>query len=218
MQKIFTLLLMIIWGNSIIIAQTPYKSEKIITDYINGKTYIEQDYISSEINNNYIKNLNNSDEATLVWEAEAPYAICKSVGISDETYQSFVGWRVNDEAWSLYNETSSTPEWTFDINGAEYLPQDITSDGSYMVGANGNTIYGFIPSSNIPDWTFNISNFADDIFNIVLSNDGETVYFVSGDDYDYSFITSVDISTSTENWSFALPEGGYMVSLVLSAN
>ncbi|MCK4662483.1 MAG: carboxypeptidase-like regulatory domain-containing protein, partial [Bacteroidales bacterium] len=154
----------------------------------------------------------------LIWEAEAEWAICKSVGISDETYHSFIGWHTNDEAWAYFGETNNTPLWIYDINGAEELPHDITSDGTYMVGGTGNTVYGFTPSSGTPDWTYIISNSGDDIFNIVISDDGETIYYVSGDDYDYSYITSVDISTSTENWNFSLPDGGYAVKLVISAN
>ena len=218
MKNIVTLILLMILVQSLITAQIPHQSEKIITDYINGKTYTERENIVSEISDNHVQFENTDLETSLIWEAEANWAICKSVGISDETYNSFIGWHTNDQAWEYFGETNNIPLWTYDIDGAEELPHDITSDGTYMVGGTGNTVYGFITSSGIPDWTYTISNTSDNIYNIVISDDGETVYYVSGDDYDYSYITSVDISASTENWSFSLSEGGYGVNLVLSAN
>ncbi len=218
MKNIITLLLIMILAQSLITAQIPVQSEKIVTDFINGEKNIVKGFVIPEINNDSFKVVNTNSKSGLIWEAEAEWAICKSVGISDETYHSYIGWHTNDEAWAFFGETNNIPVWTYDINGAEELPHDITSDGTYMVGATGNTVYGFISASGTPDWIYTISNSGDDIFNIVISGDGETVYYVSGDDYDYSYITSVDISTSVVNWNFSLPEGGYGVQLVLSAN
>ncbi|MCD4818287.1 MAG: carboxypeptidase regulatory-like domain-containing protein [Candidatus Cloacimonetes bacterium] len=193
-------------------------SEKTIFDLANRKEIVVTEEVSSEIINEQIKTTNSGLRTGLIWEASAEWAICKSVGISDETYHPFIGWHTNDEAWSYFGETNNIPLWEYDIYGAEYLPHDIISDGTYMVGGNGDTIYGFSASSGIPDWTYSIDNPNDDIFQIVISNDGSTIYFVSGDDYDYSFITSVDLTTSIENWSYSLPSGGYSANLVLSGN
>jgi Carboxypeptidase regulatory-like domain/CHU_C Type IX secretion signal domain len=194
------------------------QSEITIIDLANNQEIIVTEEASSEIIDQQIQINNTGSRTGLIWEASAEWAICKSVGISDETYHSFIGWHTNDEVWSYFGETNNIPIWEYDIYGAEYLPHDISSDGTYMVGGRGDTIYGFAASSGVPDWTYTISNPNDDIFQIVISNDCSTIYYVSGDDYDYSFITSVDIITSTENWNYSLPEGGYCARLVLSEN
>ena len=218
MKNLISLIIVMSLIQNIITAQNPIQSEKIVSYPINGKQYIISEYVTAGIINDHIKVENKSSKSALIWEAEAEWAICKSVNISDETYHSFIGWQINDEAWAYFNGTGNTPVWAYDIDGAEELPQDLTSDGTYMVGATGNTVYGFNPSSGTPDWEYTISNSGDIIYNIVISDDGETVYFVSGDDYTYSYITSVDILSSEENWNFSIPDGGYAVKLVLSAN
>ena len=194
------------------------QSEMTIIDLANSKEIVVTEEVSSDIIDEHINIINTCSRTELIWEATAEWAICKSVGISDDTYCPFIGWHSNDEAWAYFGETNNIPIWEYNINGAEYLPHDITSDGTYMVGGTGNTIFGFTASSNIPDWSYSISNPDDEIFQIVISNDCTTVYFVSGDDYDYSFITSVDINTSTENWSYSLPLGGNSANLILSNN
>jgi hypothetical protein len=194
------------------------QSEMTIIDLAKSKEIVVTEEVSSEIINEPIKLTNINSRTELIWEATAAWAICKSVGISDETYCPFIGWHSNDEAYAYFGETNNIPIWEYDITGAEYLAHDITSDGTCMVGTAGNTIYGFSTSSGIPDWSYPISNPDDDIFQIAISNDSSTIYFVSGDDYDYSFITSVDINSFTENWSYSLPLGGYCANLILSDN
>ncbi|MCK4695634.1 MAG: carboxypeptidase regulatory-like domain-containing protein, partial [Candidatus Cloacimonetes bacterium] len=216
MKKIFIIIIVFMIYN--LINLSAIQSEMTLIDLINSKEIIVTEEVSSEIINEPINLTNQNSRTELIWEATAEWAICKSVGISDDTYCPFIGWHSNDEAWAYFGETNNIPIWEYNINGAEYLPHDITSDGTYMVGGTGNTIFGFTASSNIPDWSYSISNPDDEIFQIVISNDCTTVYFVSGDDYDYSFITSVDINTSTENWSYSLPLGGNSANLILSNN
>ena len=216
MKKIFIFVIIIMIYNFINLLAI--QSEMTIIDLAKSKEIIVTEEVSSEIINEQIKLTNTNFRTGLIWEATADWAICKSVGISDETYCPFIGWHSNDEAWAYFGGTNNIPIWEYDITGAEYLAHDITSDGTYMVGGIGNTIFGFNTSSCIPDWSYPISNPDDDIFQIVISNDSSTIYYVSGDDYDYSFITSVDIDSSTENWSYSLPSGGYNAHLVLSEN
>ena len=150
-------------------------SEKTIFDLANRKEIAVTEEVSAEIVDKQIHINNTGSRTGLIWEASAEWAICKSVGISDETYRPFIGWHTNDEAWSYFGETNNIPIWEYDIYGAEYLPHDISSDGTYMVGGTGNTIYGFAASSGIPDWTYTISNPNDDVFKIIISSDCSTI-------------------------------------------
>jgi hypothetical protein len=154
----------------------------------------------------------------LIWEASAAWAICKSVGISDATYHSFIGWHTNDQAWAFFNDTVNVPVWEYDLGNVEDLPHDITSDGTLMAGGTGNAIYGFDPSSNVPDWVYPISIPSDEVYELLLSDDAETLYYVSGDAYDHLNITSLSLTTFEENWSYVLPEHGAAWRSALSGN
>ena len=155
-------------------------------------------------------------KSELLWEASEDWAICKAVNISDANHHSFVGWYVNDEAWAYFGETN-IPIWVYDIVDIDYPSQDMTSDGMYMVGAAGNTIYEFEPSSGNPVWSYSIA-VSETIYNIVISDNGNTIFYVSGDAFDHMNITSLDIATSSENWSYELPESGYVWGFTLSKN
>ncbi|MCK4358977.1 MAG: T9SS type A sorting domain-containing protein, partial [Candidatus Cloacimonetes bacterium] len=155
-------------------------------------------------------------KSELLWEASEGWAICKAVNISDANHHSFVGWYVNYEAWAYFGETN-IPIWVYDIVDIDYPSQDMTSDGMYMVGAAGNTIYEFEPSSGNPVWSYSIA-VSETIYNIVISDNGNTIFYVSGDAFDHMNITSLDIATSSENWSYELPESGYVWGFTLSKN
>jgi hypothetical protein len=153
---------------------------------------------------------------TLIWETGKEWAICKAVNISDVTYNSFVGWATNDMAWEYYTDTNQ-PVWRHEIVSKDYHPQDMTSDGAHLIGADGNTIYEFEPASVDPVRSYSAAG-GEDVYNIMISDDGGTIYYVSGVIYDHMRITSLDQATSSENWSHELSEGGYAVGVVSKNN
>ncbi len=217
MKKFVILTIVIIWAQSLIIAQNPIQSEKIVKDFINGKKITLREYITSspEIISKRPSVANTNSSVELVWEATEDAAIFVEVVISDETYHCLVSRELNNHGWGYYNETSSTPVWEYFTGDFIRIPCDMTSDGTYMAGGAGNTIYGFTPSSGTPDATYSLANPDDEIFDLAISEDGNTVYFSSGSP---CYISSVNIETLTENWSYALPSSGWTQAMTLSAN
>ena len=189
-----------------------------VVDTRTGKVITVIEEVSPDSATDLLRFARDKAKTGLIWETGAEWAICKSVGISDATYHSFIGWHTNDQAWAFFNDTVNVPVWEYGLGNVDDLPQDITSDGTCMAGGTGNTLYGFDPSSGTPDWVYPINIPSDEVYDLLLSDDAETIYYVSGDAFDHMNITSVNLTTFTENWSHALPENGYVWGSVLSGN
>ena len=189
-----------------------------LTDAETGRVITVNGEVSPESGIDLLPLTYDRSRAGLIWEASAGWAICRSVGISDTTYHSFIGWGTNDQAWAFFDDTVNVPVWEYGLGDVDELPHDITSDGTRLAGGTGNTIYGFGPSSSIPDWVYPIRVPTDEVYDLLLSDDGETIYYVSGDAFDHMDITSVSLTTFNENWSHALPENGYVWGSALSGN
>ena len=198
------------------------QSEMTLIDEKTGREFTVTEEISPGSSTDFLWFTHHKVEGGLIWEASASWAICKSVGISDSTYHSFIGWHTNDQAWAFFNDIVHVPIWEYDLGNPDYLPQAITPDGATLVGGMGNTIYGFGPSSNIPLWLYSISMPSDEVYELLLSHNAEVIYFVSGDAYDHLNITSISPEPFgggfEENWSYALPENGAGWSSALSGN
>jgi hypothetical protein len=189
-----------------------------LTDAETGRVITVNEKVSPESAIDLLPLTHDNSRAGLIWEANAGWAICKSVGISDTTHHSFIGWHTNDQAWAFFDDTVNVPVWEYGLGDVDDLPHDITSDGICLAGGRGNTIYGFSPSSSAPDWVYPIGVPADEVYDLLLSDDAETIYYVSGDAFDHMNITSLNLTTFNENWSHALPENGYVWGSALSAN
>jgi hypothetical protein len=194
------------------------RSEMTLTDAETGSVITVTEKVSPESATDLLSLTHGGSRAGLIWEASAGGAICESVGISDTTYHSFIGWHLNDQAWAFFDDTVNVPVWEYGLGDVDDLPHDITSDGTCMAGGAGNTLYGFGPSSSVPDWVYPIGVPTDEVYNLLLSDDAQTIYYASGDVYNHMNITSVDLTTFTENWSYALPEGGRVWGAALSRN
>ncbi|NOR88173.1 MAG: hypothetical protein GQ527_11240, partial [Bacteroidales bacterium] len=139
MKNIFTIILVMIWLPNIMLAQTTITSEKTITDIANGEINILTASVSSKIAKPISYKKSNL-ETGLIWQADAEWAVCNSVGISDITYQTFNGWHYNYRRVSYFGETS-IPEWEFSLDASEYVHHDINSAGDFLVCAEGQMIH-----------------------------------------------------------------------------
>ena len=207
-------LLVLIWS----VPSLAVRSEMTSTDAETGRVITVSKEISPESATDLLPLTHDRSRAGLIWEAGAGAAICKSVGISDATHHSFIGWGLNDEAWAFFDDTVNVPVWEYGLGNVDDLPHDITSDGTCLAGGAGNTLYGFGPSSSAPDWVYPILVPSDEVYNLLLSDDAETIYYVSGDVFDHMSIASVSLTTFDENWSHALPENGRVWGCALSGN
>ena len=214
MKKPIILILVMILMQNLIIAQILLKSEKIVTDIVNGEINVVTEYVSSGIINNHVKYVNTDLETGLIWQADAEWAVCNSVGISDETYQSFIGWHYNSPRVAYFGETDN-PEWEFSLGASDYVFHDINPEGDFLICSNGNQILQLETATGIPVWTHTND---EAVFNVKISEDKETIYFVSGVLNNVMSITSLDVETSTENWSFTLPENEYVWGVEVSGN
>ena len=194
------------------------QSEMTLTDAETGRVITVNKEVSPESAIDFLPLTHDTSRAGLIWVASAGGAICKSVGISDATHHSLIGWGLNDEAWAFFDDTVNVPVWEYGLGDVDDLPHDITSDGTCLAGGAGNTLYGFGPSSSVPDWVYPIGVPTDEVYNLLLSDDAETIYYVSGDVFDHMNITSVSLTTFDENWSHALPENGRVWGSALSGN
>jgi len=194
------------------------RSEMTLTDAETGSVITVTENVLPEAEIELLPLTYNNSRAGLIWEASAGGAICESVGISDTTYHSFIGWHLNDQAWAFFDDTVNVPVWEYVLGDVDGLPHDITSDGTCLAGGAGNKLYGFGPPSNVPDWVYPIPVPTDEAYNLLLSDDAETIYYVSGDVYDHMNIASLNLTTFTENWSDALPENGRVYGWALSGN
>jgi len=98
-------------------------------------------------------------QGVLVWQASQSAAICQGVNLSDATYESLVGWHLNDEAWEFFS-TTNVPIWRYEAGDVDGLPQHMSSDGAHMVGAAAAEMFGFGPPSGTPVWSHTAGVFA----------------------------------------------------------
>ena len=217
MRKAIILILVMFFIQNLMTAQIPEKDVKIIKDFTSGKIITLREYTISKYENINKKEsvIKAKSTVELVWEATEDAAIFEMVSISDETYQGIVNRELNYHGWGYYNESSSTPVWEYFSNDFERVPCDITSNGNYMAAGAGDTVYRFTPSSGIPDRTYGLANTDDEVYDLSISENGETVYFSAGSPCK---IFSLNIETLTENWSFELPSGGWTQGMALSKN
>ena len=214
MKNIVTLILMMIWVQGLITAQIPVKSEKIVTDFVNGEKIIVSENVSSGIIRNHVQFANTDLETGLIWQADAEWAVCKSVGISDVTYHSFIGWYYNSPRVAYFGETN-IPEWEYSLGTSDYVFHDINSEGDFLICSVDNLIHQLDTVTGNPVWTYTND---EDVYNVKISEDKETLYFVSDAINSIMNITSLDVETSTENWSFTLPEDQHVWGLEVSGN
>jgi len=200
------------------VSSVAVQSEMTLTDAETGRMITVTERTSPESATAPLPLTHDRSRAGLIWETSAGGAICESVGISDATYHSFIGWHLNDEAWAFFDDAVNVPVWEYGLADVYDLPHDITSDGTCLAGGAGNTLYGFGPSSSVPDWVYPIGVPSDDVYNLLLSDDAETIYYVSGGISDHMNITSMSLTTFVENWSHALPENGRVWGSALSGN
>ncbi len=141
-------LLALIWSMPLFAVQ----SEMTLTDGEIGKVITVNEDVTRESATDLLPLAYDTSRAGLIWEASAGWAICKSVGISDTTHHSFIGWHSNDQAWAFFDDAVNVPVWEYGLGDVDDLPHDVTSDGTCLVGGAGNTLYGFGPSSGVTNW------------------------------------------------------------------
>jgi hypothetical protein len=158
----------------------------------------------------------NTTTAVIMWEDEDAKGICRSIQLSDDTYDSFAGWHLNNESWAYYTDTG-TPIWRYYLGNLDEVANDMSSDGLHMVGGAGNRIYGFQASSETPIWEYPIPE-GDTVFDVAISEDGSTVYYSSGVISVQVSVTSLDVETLSPNWAHELPGNIRLAQLSLSGN
>ena len=190
-------------------------NEKVITNPHKG-----EQTILTKINNSVpaiSQIFQKKDSPELIWEYTEASSICRSAHISDETYDTFIGWHVNNYRWAYHKETN-IPVWEYSpaSSSEDLIWHDITPDGSRMVACNNHSIFLFDTISAVPIWTYDTGS--DVVYNVVVSDDAETIYFISGILYTSSKLSSINIETSVINWTIDLPNDGYVWGFVLSGN
>ena len=190
-------------------------NEKVITDPQKGELTILSKINNSITTTSQISQYKDSTE--LIWEYTEASSICRSACISDETYETFIGWHVNNYRWAYHKETS-IPVWEYSPpgSGEDLIWHDITPDGSRMVACNNHSIYLFDTASAVPIWTYDAGS--DVVYNVLISDNAETIYFVSGLLYTSSELNSINIENSVINWSINVPNDGYVWGFALSGN
>ena len=151
--RAIAVLSVLIWSIPVLAVQ----SEMTVIDANTGKAITVLEEVSPDSAADPLRFTYDKAKTGLIWEADAAWALCKSVGVSDATYHSFIGWHTNDQAWAFFNDTVHVPVWEYGLGDVDDLSHDITSDGTCMAGGTGNTLYGFDPSSSVPDWVYPIS-------------------------------------------------------------
>ncbi|MCK4653429.1 MAG: carboxypeptidase regulatory-like domain-containing protein, partial [Candidatus Cloacimonetes bacterium] len=150
----------------------------------------------------------------LLWQTSDPAAISGKLAVSQTTGQSFVGWYLNDERASLYQD-NSTPVWEHAVNNADFdYPVIMTEDGSVLALADGSTLKVFDPSSSSPTWEFTA---AGSIRGIAFNTDGTVIFLgVYDSGQDRALVESYDVGIPTPNWSVSF-DGG-VGNLVISGD
>ena len=110
----------------------PHKGEQtILTKFNNSVPAISQIF-------------QKKDSPELIWEYTEASSICRSAHISDETYDTFIGWHVNNYRWAYHKETN-IPVWEYSpaSSSEDLIWHNITPDGTRIVACNNHSIYLF---------------------------------------------------------------------------
>jgi hypothetical protein len=193
------------------------QTEITITDPVNGEEIIVNTNVQLQIINNDDQKSRTNSRTGLIWETTDPSGICRSTHISDLTYKVFAGWFVNNQRWSYFGDANNVPLWEYNLTSNDYLWQFMSLDGTVLLGSAGNSIYRFDPVTGDVIWSFTEPD-SEEIYNVTTTEDGETIYYVSGALVSYMNFTSLDYETSSENWTFILPEDEYVWGLEISDN
>ena len=155
--------------------------------------------------------LSRDDRLELLWQTSDPSAISGKLAVSQTTGQSFVGWYLNSERASLYQD-NPTPVWEYTVNNADFdYPVIMTEDGSVLALADGSNLKVFNPSSSIPIWEYTAGG---SIRGIALNSDGTVIFLGFYDSgQDRAIVESYNIGNPTSNWS--TPFDGGVGNLVI---
>ncbi|MCK4818440.1 hypothetical protein KA005_21900, partial [bacterium] len=158
--------------------------------------------------------LSRDDRIELLWQTSDPSAISGKLAVSQTTGQSFVGWYLNNERASLYQD-NPTPVWEYTVNNANFdYPVIMTDDGSVLALADGSTLKVFEPSSSTPIWEFVASGA---IIGIAFNTDGTVIFLgIYDSGQDRALVESYNIGNPTSNWSASF-DGG-VGNLVISGD
>jgi len=117
---------------------------------------------------------NSSDSRLgLNWQTTDPTAVANKVEVSSETQNSFVGWILNSERVSLFNDTQF-PVWEHLTGNIDFnLPIDMLEDGSVMAIGDEQTLKFFHPVSSTPLWEHTLNY---PIVDLKLDPEGTGVY------------------------------------------
>lgn len=154
------------------------------------------------------------DRVELLWQTSDPAAISGKLAVSQTTGQSFVGWYLNNERASLYQD-NSTPVWEHTVNNAGFdYPVIMTEDGSVLALADGSFLKVFDPSSSTPIWEYTASGA---IIGIAFNTDGTIIFLgIYDSGQDRALVESYNIGNPTPNWS--TPFDGGVGNLVISGD
>ena len=91
----------------------------------------------------------------------------------------------DDDEVYLFDKDSSTPLWSYDIDGDSVQSVAISADGEYIVaGSYDDKVYFFDKDSSTPLWSYTTG---DQVYSVSISADGEYVIAGSADDIFYVF-------------------------------
>ena len=158
--------------------------------------------------------LSRDDRLELLWQTSDPTAISGKLAVSQTTGQSFVGWYLNSERASLYQD-NPTPVWEHTVSNADFdYPVIMTEDGSVLALADGSTLKVFDPSSSTPIWEFVVGGA---IIGIALNTDGTVLFLgIYDSGQDRALVESYNIGNPISNWSTSF-DGG-VGNLVISGD
>ena len=125
--------------------------QKTITDHQTGKKVILEEGHANSIDNSYTET--GSDRIDVLWQLQDDAAIAEAVSFS-ESGNSFVGWWLNNEKASLYND-SNIPVWEYFMDDVAFgFPVDMQPSGELMISTSDHTIKVFEEISSTPIWEY----------------------------------------------------------------
>ncbi len=210
MKKIIIFLFVCLVVQSLLAVQM----QKIETIPEIGSKVVKIEKVHSNFNVEKSSFESRDNRVDLLWQTSDPAAISGKLAVSQNTGQSFVGWYLNSERASLYQD-NSTPVWEHTVNNADFdYPVIMTEDGSVLAIADGSTLKVFDPSSSSPTWEFTA---AGSIRGIAFNTDGTVIFLgVYDSGQDRALVESYDIGNTIPNWSASF-DGG-VGNLVISGD